>query len=126
MFQKLRESKLFVKKGKCEFAQKKITFLGYKISVGLIKIDEIKLRVIREWSKPSKLKQLHSFLRLANYYIQFIKGYSKLVMPLTDLLKKDHIWEWSSKCQATFDELKGAMSIESVLRLPNLELPFEV
>ena len=46
------------------------------------------------------------------------------MVPLTDLLKKDKKWEWSSKCQATFDQ--GVMSIELVLRLPNLEFPFEV
>ena len=49
-----------------------------------------------------------------------------MVAPLTDLLKKDREWEWSSKCQAAFDELKGAMSSKPILRLPNLELPFEV
>ena len=46
--------------------------------------------------------------------------------PLTDFLKKDQKWEWSSKCQATVDELKYAMSIEPVLRLRNLKFPFEV
>ena len=89
-------------------------------------MDEDKVRVIREWSEPSKLKELLSFLGLANYYKQFIKGYSKMVAPVTDLLKKDKKWEWSSKCQAAFDELKSAMSSEPVLRFPNLELPFEV
>ena len=81
---------------------------------------------MREWSEPSKLKELHSFLGLANYYRWFIKGYSKMVAPLTDLLKIDQEWEWSFKCQAACDELKGAMSLEPDLRLPNLELPFEV
>ena len=89
-------------------------------------MDENKVRVIREWLEPSKLKELRSFLRLANYYKQFIKGHPKLVGPLTDLLKKDQKWEWSSKFQAIVDELKCAMSIEPVLRLPNLKLPFEV
>ena len=79
VFQKLRENKLFVKKEKCEFAQRHITFLGHKISEGLIKMDN-KVRVIREWSEPSKLKELRSFLGLANYYRRFIKGYSKIVM----------------------------------------------
>ena len=46
--------------------------------------------------------------------------------PLTDLLKKDHKWEWSSKCQVAFDELKGAMSTNPILLLLNLEFPFEV
>ena len=122
----MRENKLFVKKEKCEFAQRKITFLGHKISEGMIKMDENKVRVIKEWSEPSKLKELRSFLGLANYYRWFIKGYLKMVASLTDLLKKDQEWEWRSKCQESFDELKGAMSSNPVLRLPNLELPFEV
>ena len=67
-----------------------------------------------------------SFLELSNYYRWFIKGYSKMVAPLTDLLKKDQEWEWSFKYQEAWDELKGAMSSEPDLRLPNLELPFEV
>ena len=126
VFQRLQENKLFVKKEKCEFAQRQITFLGHKISEGLIKMDENKVRAIREWSVPSKLKELRSFLGLANYYRQFIKGYSKMVAPLTDLLKKDQVWQWNLECQAVFDEFKGAISSELVLRLPNLELPFEV
>ena len=126
VFQRLRENRLFVKKEKCEFAQRKITFLGHKISEGLIKMDENKVRAIREWSEPSKLKELRSFLGLANYYRRFIKGYSKMVAPLTDLLKKDQVWQWNLECQAAFDELKGAISSELVLRLPNLQLPFEV
>ena len=126
VFQRLRENRLFVKKEKCEFAQRQITFLGHKISEGLIKMDENKVRAIREWSEPSKLKELRSFLGLANYYRRFIKGYSKIVAPLTDLLKNDQVWQWNLECQAAFDELKGAISSEQVLRLPNLELPFEV
>ena len=126
VFQRLRENRLFVKKEKCEFAQRQITFLGHKISEGLIKMDENKVRAIREWSEPSILKELRSFLGLANYYRRFIKGYSKMVAPLTDLLKKDQVWQWNLECQAAFDELEGAISSEPVLQLPNLELPFEV
>ena len=115
VFQRLRENKLFVNKENYEFAQRHITFLGQKISEGLIKMDENKVWVIKEWSEPYKLKELRSFLRLANYYRRFIKGYSKMVAPLTNLLKKDQEWEWSSKCQEAFDKLKGAMSSELVL-----------
>ena len=79
VFQKLRENRLYVKKEKkCEFAH----ILGHKISAGLIRMDENKIRVIREWLEPSKLKEMLSFLR-------FIKGYSKLVELFIDLLKKD-------------------------------------
>ena len=79
-----------------------------------------------EWSIPTKVTELRSFLGLANYYRRFIKGYSKRVFPLTDLLKKDNQWDWSIQCQMAFEGLKKAISTEPVLRLPDLDLPFEV
>ena len=75
VFQHLREHRLYVKPEKCEFAQKEITFMGHKINAGLIRMDEGKVQVIKEWSVFSKLTELWSFLDLANYYRRFIKGY---------------------------------------------------
>ncbi|KAL6319624.1 hypothetical protein AAG906_020701 [Vitis piasezkii] len=126
VFQRLRENRLYVKPEKCEFAQEEITFLGHKISAGLIRMDKGKVQAILEWTAPSKVTELRSFLGLANYYRRFIKGYSKTVSPLTDLLKKDKQWDWSEQCQMAFESLKEAMSTEPVLRLPDLDLPFEV
>ena len=51
-----------------------------------------------EWLVPTKVTELRSFLGLANYYRRFIKGYSKRVSPLIDLLKKDNPWDWSMQC----------------------------
>ena len=91
----MREHRLYVKPEKCEFVQELITFLKHKISVSLIKMDEGKVQAIKEWPILSKLTKLRSFLSLANYYRRFIKGYSKMVSPLIDLLKKDKKWDWS-------------------------------
>ena len=90
VFQRLRENRLYVKPEKCEFAQEEITFLGHKISAGLIRMDKGKVQAIMEWPVPSKVTELRSFLSLANYYRRFIKGYSKRVSPLIDLLKNDN------------------------------------
>ena len=84
-----------MKPEKCEFAQEDITFLGHKISAGLIRMDKGKVQAIMEWTVPIKVTELRSFLGLANYYRRFIKGNSKRVFPLTDLLKKDNQWDWS-------------------------------
>ncbi|PKI50099.1 hypothetical protein CRG98_029495 [Punica granatum] len=43
---------------------------------------------------------------------QFIKGYSSITMPLTDLLKKAQAWEWTDECQAAFDRLKQVVTDE--------------
>ena len=61
-------------------------------------MDLKKIIAITEWEKPSKTGEVRSFLGLANYYRKFIKGYSRMVALLTDLLKKDQEWTWSEKC----------------------------
>jgi hypothetical protein len=123
---RLRENSLYVKKEKCEFARQEILFLGHKISLGRILMDEAKVKAIHDWPAPKSVSELRSFLGLANYYRKFIAAYSKKAAPLTDLLKKNGKWHWTDQCQAAFDKLKAAVASEPVLHLPNFELPFEV
>ena len=89
-------------------------------------MDERKVKAIIDWPPPSKVAELWSFLGLATYYRNFIQGYSKKVAPLTNVLKKEKKWVWTDACQEAFEKLKVAMLSESVLRLPDFELPFEV
>ncbi len=55
-----------------------------------------------------------------------MEGYSKKVVVLTDLLKKDQKWFGSPDCQMTFDKLKRAISNEPVLKLSEFDKPFKV
>jgi hypothetical protein len=57
-------------------------------------MDPGKVRCIVEWEPPTKVTELRSFLGLANYYRRFVRNYSKIAVPLTDLLKKNRRWEW--------------------------------
>ena len=117
---------MYVKKEKCEFDQTEIKFLGHLISKSQIRMDGAKVAAIRDWLAPTKVTKLRSFLGLANYYRRFIMGYSKIASSLMDLLKKERKWEWDAECQATFQKLKDAITSKPVLRLPDLEFPFEV
>ncbi|KAL0387746.1 UNVERIFIED_CONTAM: Retrovirus-related Pol polyprotein from transposon.6 [Sesamum radiatum] len=89
-------------------------------------MDRKKVQAVTDWGIPSKMADLRSFLGLANYYRRFIKGYSKIVNPLTDLLRKDQKWEWTVACEDAFKLLKQAISSQSVLKLPQFDRPFEV
>ncbi|GAA0147438.1 hypothetical protein LIER_07137 [Lithospermum erythrorhizon] len=106
VFQVLRENELYVKIEKCLFAQLDVMFLGHKVAKGKIHMDESKIHAIAEWKEPKKVSELRSFLGLVNYYRRFILGYLARATPLTELLKKKGVWEWSEKCQAAFDDLK--------------------
>ena len=80
------------------------------------------MEVIREWPASTKVIELRSFLGLTNYYRRFIRGYSKISCPLTNLLKKERKCEWDAKCQVAFQKFKDAITSEPVLRLPDLKL----
>jgi hypothetical protein len=52
---------------------------------------------------PTTVHQVRSFLGLAGYYHRFIPDFSKLVKPITSLLKNDTKFNWSSRCNETFE-----------------------
>ena len=111
---------------KFEFAQQEIKFLGHLVAKNKVRMDPKKVQAIVDWQAPRHVKDLRSFLVLANYYRKFIVCYSKRAAALTDLLKKDTKWVWSEWCDEAFQNLKNAIASEPILKLPDFELPFEV
>lgn len=74
VFSKLREYTLYVKKEKCEFYRQEIMFLGHLLCHGQVRMDLKKVQAIVNWSTPTKVVELRSFIGLVNYYRKFIKG----------------------------------------------------
>nr|CAN63369.1 hypothetical protein VITISV_016446 [Vitis vinifera] len=126
VFKILRQIELYVKKEKCSFAKKEVSFLGHRIRDGKLMMDDSKVKVVQEWDPPTKVPQLRSFIGLVNHYRRFIKGYSARAASLTDLLKKNKAWEWDERCQQVFEDLKKAVIEEPVLALPDHTKVFEI
>ncbi len=126
VLQRLRKAGLYAKLEKCEFCVPFLDFLGHRISSDGIFMDPKKVSSILEWPAPSNVKQLQSFLGLANYYRRFIPGFAAITHPLNSLLKKYSKFVWSSKAQESFDEIKTKFSTAPVLAYPNRDLPFMV
>jgi hypothetical protein len=58
---------------------------------------------------------VRSFLRLASYCRHFVENFSKIAKPLTDLLHKGIKFEWTEKCQESFQTLKDKLTSTPVL-----------
>jgi hypothetical protein len=124
VLQILRENKLFAKENKCEFFKKSISFLGHVVSEKGISMEEDKVKAIKEWPNPTNVTGVRSFLGLAGYYRRFVKGFSKIDMPLNDLLRSDRKFQWSDLQHNSFLQLKQSISSAPVLAIPDDSLPY--
>jgi hypothetical protein len=123
---RLREHQLYAKFSKCTFWLKEIEFLGHVLSAKGIAVDPSKVKDILEWKSPTTVHQVQSFRGLAGYYRRFILDFSKIVKPITGLLKNDTKFDWSSKCNEAFEQLKVLFTTAPVLAQPDIEKPFDV
>jgi hypothetical protein len=123
---RLREHQLYAKFSKCAFWLEEIQFLGHILSARGIAVDLSKVKDILEWKPPTTVHQVRSFLGPAGYYCRFIPDFSKLVKPITSLLKNDIKFNWSSKCNEAFEQLKTLLTTAPVLAQPDITKPFDV
>ena len=89
-------------------------------------MDPVKLKAIHEWPSPKTVKQVQSFLGFGNFYRRFIRDYSTIAKPLTELTKKDKPWEWTPQCEQAFQELKLRFTKEPILQIPDPHAPFQL
>jgi len=121
ILRRVEETGLTLKASKCEFHTTETEYLGYVISPKELRMDEEKIRTIKEWKEPTNVKGIQSFLGFANFYRRFIRDYSKITTPLSSLTRKEKEWEWGDKQQGAFDTLKTAMITEPILQHFNPE-----
>ena len=74
--------------------------------------------MIIEWKPPRNVTEVRSFLGLAGYHKRFVKGFLMAATPMTRLLQKNVRFEWSEKCQASFEKLKSFLIEAPVLTQP--------
>ena len=71
--------------------------------------------MILEWKPQRSVTKVRCFLGLAGYYKRFFKGFSMTTTLMTGLLQKNVRFEWSEKCQASFEKLKAFLTEAPVL-----------
>jgi hypothetical protein len=89
---------------------KEVSFLGHIISKGGIYVDPSKVKDVLSWSTPQNISNIRIFLGLAGYYRRFIEEFSKISKPMTELLVNGKTFEWTSRREASFQELKKRLT----------------
>ncbi|PRP73007.1 retrotransposon nucleocapsid protein, partial [Planoprotostelium fungivorum] len=117
------DHKLSVNLKKCEFHSQKVKFLGYEVTPDGIHMCADRVESIRNWAPPVNLKALQSFLGFCNFYRGFIRNYSSIVTPMTNMTRKDVEWKWTPHLQKAFKDLKEAFVTADVCRHFDPSLP---
>ena len=78
-------------------------------------MDPKKIKVVVDWKPQRNVTEVCSFLRLAGYYRRFVKGFSMTAASMTRLLQKNVKYEWSEKCQRSFNNFKAFLTDAPVL-----------
>ncbi|GKB23764.1 zinc finger, CCHC-type containing protein [Tanacetum coccineum] len=84
-----QKGEIICKFSKCDFWISIVQFLGHVIDSQGIHVDPAKIEVVKDWTSPTTTTEIRQFLGLASYYRRFIKGFSKIAKPLTELTQKN-------------------------------------
>ncbi|KAK1431807.1 hypothetical protein QVD17_08491 [Tagetes erecta] len=115
----LAKEKLYAKFSKCEFWLREVHFLGHVINEQGIQVDPSKIEAVKQWKAPETPTEIRQFLGLAGYYRRFIKNFSKIAKPLTNLTQKDIKYIWGPEQEEAFQTLKRMLCNAPILSLPN-------
>jgi len=100
--------------------------LGHKISKRGIEEDKAKLDVIDKLPPPVNVKGIRSFLGHVGFYRRFIKDFSKIAKPLSNLLNKDVVFVFNEECLEAFNTLKAKLVSAPMITAPDWGQEFEL
>ena len=89
-------------------------------------MDDSKVKAIMDWPVPMTVHGVCSFLGLANFYRCFIKDYTTLAKPLTNLTQKDKVFTWGSAEANAFASLRTRFTTAPILAYPDNDCQFRL
>ncbi|GJS89684.1 reverse transcriptase domain-containing protein [Tanacetum coccineum] len=126
MLKRYEETNLVLNWEKCHFMVKEGIVLGHKVSGSGIEVDKAKIEAISKLPYPTNVKAIRSFLGHVGFYRRFIKDFSQIARPMTQLLVKDAPFNFSEECIQAFDTLKRELTQAPIMIKPDWSLPFEI
>lgn len=113
---------------KSKFCVKQLNFLGYVLDEFGLGTDPSKITPILNIPPPKNLTELRRIIGIAGWYRRFIKNFSDITNPITELLKNKNKkkFEWSEEADVAFKKLKTALVSAPVLRTSDYTQQFTI
>ena len=109
---KLRKGGLTAKPRKCQYEMQQCFYLGFKVGCGILQPEVGKLQAIQQLPVPKTKRDVKAILGITGYYGKFIPDYATIAIPLTNLTKKNAVYNkvvWTEQCYQALQKLKGIL-----------------
>jgi hypothetical protein len=126
VLQRDEEKHLVLNWEKCYFMVREGIVLGHLVFEQVIEVDRAKIEVIKQLPPLVNIREVHNFLVHAGFYRRFIKHFSHIARPLTNLLAKDVPFKFDDACLKSFEILNKALISAPIIQPPDWSLPFEI
>ena len=99
-------------------------YLGHIVSARGIQPDPVK--AVKNFPRPTEVKELKGFIGLAGYYRRFVPGFSQIATLLFQLQEKGTDFVWTEASERAFTVLKERLTEPPVLAFPQFDKPFHL
>ena len=93
--------------------------LGHEISRRGTEVDKAKIEVIAKLPSPKSINDIRSFLGHVGFYRRFIKDFSKIARPLTNVLAKDVPFDFNEVYFNSWENLKQDLVSVPIISAPD-------
>ncbi len=124
VIKRLSQHNLTVNPNKVKFFHKEISFLGNLISKNKVTIDPDRTKAVRNYPRPTNVKQVHRFIGMTQFFSKYIKNYAEIASPLNNLRKKSVKFNWDEKCENSYQTLLTVLCNPPILKIADFEKKF--
>lgn len=126
VFQTCRKFNLKINPEKCDFFRNEVHFLGHTCTNQGISPNPTNINVVQNYPCPKDGNETKRFVALVNYYRRFIPNFAKITQPLNELTRKNATFNWTNKCQKSFEILRNSLTNPPILVYPDFTKQFRV
>lgn len=117
VFNRFQYARLKLKSKKCRLFQREVVFLGHRVTGGSVSMDESKVACVKDWPFPKTISDLRAFLGFANYYRNYVPGFSTVAEPLNECLRKNVQIVQTEERLRVFEHIKTLLTTAPALGL---------
>lgn len=122
----LQQANLTILPDKSKFCRHELKYLGNVLNEDGWKVDPEKMSCIVDFPAPQNRKEVQRFFGLCNWYRRFIRDFTRIAVPLTELTKTKNEFQWTPAAEDAFVKLKSMLVSAPVLIMPDYSKSFYI